>query len=324
MKGGFPVLAPTKKLGELLVEAGLLTPAQLAETLRHQRFQGGRMGSNLVSLGFISEEVLLDFLAQQTGVPRLDPQMLENIKPEVLKRIPQRMAEQLTILPLAFKEPKSLIVAMADPSDLNALDSARFASGLGIEPMVASHSMLRAAIADKYRQEQPKPPTTFEVGRSFSTEEALPVSFEVPSMAITPSRDAKKTAAPAAFGADPFFDDIPVGRHLEAQAPIGTFSPNEIVEPIDPFGMPSQDITEIASPPSLHYTEQMTTPLADGSVIVHARVSSASPIRKVTDFGTRDLLLGLVRVLQRRGLIGEEEVQRTIQSMIELGEIKPE
>ena len=96
MKGGFPVHAPTKKLGELLVEAGLLTSAQLSETLRHQRFQGGRMGSNLVSLGFISEEVLLDFLAQQTGVPRLDPQMLENIKPEVLKRIPQRMAEQLT------------------------------------------------------------------------------------------------------------------------------------------------------------------------------------------------------------------------------------
>ena len=74
----------------------------------------------------------------------------------------------------------------------------------------------------------------------------------------------------------------------------------------------------------MHYTEQMHTPLDDGSVIVHARVSTASSSRKTTDYGTRDLVLGLIRVLQRRGILGEEELQRTIQSMIEIGEIKPE
>ena len=61
--------AETKKIGELLVEAGLISEAQLQEALRQQRIAGGRMGSNLVALGFVDEEVLMDFLAQKTGVP---------------------------------------------------------------------------------------------------------------------------------------------------------------------------------------------------------------------------------------------------------------
>ena len=141
----------TKKLGEMLVASGLITAGQLQEALRHQRITGGRMGSNLVAMGFISDDLLMDFLAQQTGVPRLDVRHL-NLPHAVLERIPRRLAEQLVILPVAFKEPKSLVLAMADPSDLNAIDSARFASGMTIEPVVASHSALKLAIAEQYHR----------------------------------------------------------------------------------------------------------------------------------------------------------------------------
>ncbi len=156
----------TKKLGEMLVDAGLITPAQQQEALRYQKAAGGRMGSNLVAMGMISDDSLMDFLAQQTGVPRLDVKHLD-VLPSVLERIPRRLAEQMTILPVAFKEPKSLVLAMADPSDLNAVDSARFASGLNIEPMVASHSALRLAIADQYRKLESGPlGVTVEVNRT--------------------------------------------------------------------------------------------------------------------------------------------------------------
>ncbi len=318
------VQAPTKKLGEMLVEAGLISTAQLSETLRHQRFHGGRMGSNLVSLGFITEEVLMDFLAQQTGVPRLDPKVLENIEPSVLKRIPQRMAEQLTILPIAYKEPRSLVLAMADPSDLNAIDSARFASGLGIEPLVASHTMLRAAIVECYRSAEPKPVTTFEVGRSFSSEDALPVSFDMNAMAaIMPSREAARlTTAP--FGKDPFFDDKPEERHVTGQ--FGTVfepPPFETPDPFDPFAFPSpEDIADITAVPVRANPGDTTVPLADGTVLIHSRGVTSPVIKRAEAFGTRNLVLGLIKVLQRRGTIGEDEVQRTITALIESGELK--
>lgn len=316
--------APTKKLGELLVEAGLLTPAQLSETLRHQRFHGGRMGGNLVSLGFISEDMLMDFLAQQTGVPRLEAKALEQIRPDVLKRIPQRMAEQLTILPIEFKEPKSLVLAMADPSDLNAIDSARFASGLNIEPLVASHSMLRAAIAEQYRKAEPQPQveTTFEVGRSFSTEDALPVSFDLPAIQITPSREANKEAnqskVTGSFGRDPFFDDVPEARHIQAEEPLGVFAPTDL---FDPFAIPSFDITDA---PGLRGAPPSIQPMGNDPLIIHDRVTAPSSIKKMDPYSTRQLVLGLVKILQRHGAIGDDEIQRTIQGMIETGEIKPE
>ncbi len=310
--------APTKKLGELLVEAGLLTPVQLSETLRHQRFHGGRMGGNLVSLGFISEDMLMNFLAQQTGVPRLEAKALEHIRPEVLKRIPQRMAEQLTILPIEFKEPKSLILAMADPSDLNAIDSARFASGLSIEPLVASHSMLKAAIAEQYRKAEPPVETTFEVSRAFNSNEALPVSFDLPTIQVTPSREANKSNITGSFGRDPFFDDVPEVRHIQAEEPLGVFAP---MNAFDSFAIPSFDITDA---PGLRNTQPSAPTPGEGALIVHDRVAAPSSMKKADSYGTRQLILGLVKILQRHGVIGDDELQRTIQGMIDTGEIKPE
>ena len=142
---------PIKRLGELLVEGGLITPAQLQSAITHQKIARGRLGSNLVALGHISEEVLMDFLSHQTGVPQMDVRNIE-VPPQVLKLVPHRLADQFTVLPIATQEPKSLVLAMSDPSDLNAIDSARFASGLHIQPVVASHSALRKAISDLYRR----------------------------------------------------------------------------------------------------------------------------------------------------------------------------
>lgn len=284
---------PTKRLGELLVEGGLITPAQLQSAITHQKIARGRLGSNLVALGYISEEVLMDFLSHQTGVPQMDVRNIE-VKPQILKLVPQRLADQFTVLPIATKEPKSLVLAMSDPSDLNAIDSARFASGLNIEPVVASHSALRKAISDLYRRlEFPSGALTVELGGDSGQEEALPVSFSLTPLPMPAKFNTP--ANPAAFPPDPFFD-----------------SPTAPTQPvnIDPFGLFDPTARRPAPP----------VPPANPE-LVHSRTST-QPIRRLETYQTRTLVLGLIRLFQRRGVIGHDELQYLLSNLIESGEIK--
>ena len=282
---------PMKRLGELLVEGGLITPAQLQSAITHQKIARGRLGSNLVALGYISEEVLMDFLSHQTGVPQMDVRNID-VPPQILKLVPHRLADQFTVLPITTKEPKSLVLAMSDPSDLNAIDSARFASGLHIEPVVASHSALRKAISDLYRRlDAPNGALTVELGTDPGQEEALPVSF---SLAPLPLPAA--APPPAAFPKDPFFDT--------ATAPTQPVN-------IDPFGLfePAPPKRPTPPPPVAH------------PELVHSRASQVTA-RRLETYQTRTLVLGLIRLFQRRGIIGQDELQHLIANLIEAGEIK--
>lgn len=288
----------TKKLGEMLVEAGLINPAQLQEALRHQRIAGGRMGSNLVALGFVSEEVLMDFLAHQTGVPRLDTRALD-IPVEVLRRIPRRLAEQLNILPLSFKEPRSLVLAMTDPSDLNAIDSARFASGLHIEPVVASHSTLKHALAEQYRKlDVSGAPLEVNAG---SANLGLPVNLELPSQAEPIGIHQQD---PGKYSRDPFFDDAPVTEELPPAS-----------NPFSFFTADARDTLEAPVAPALPGA-------GDSPMVIHSRLGQGLQARRIETFQTRTLILGVIKMLQRRGILGEDELQRFLTNMIEAGELK--
>jgi len=290
---GTDMQQPIKRLGELLVEGGLITPAQLQSAITHQKIARGRLGSNLVALGYISEEVLMDFLSHQTGVPQIDVRQVD-IPPQVLKLVPHRLADQFTVLPISTKEPKSLVLAMSDPSDLNAIDSVRFASGLNVEPVVASHSALRKAISDLYRRlDSPSIALTVELGNDPGHEDALPVTF---SLAPLPVPTPSAPPAPVAFPRDPFFD-----------------SPAAPTQPvnIDPFGLfdPVAPTRAAAPPPPV------------SPDLVHSRMA-APTVRRLESYQTRSLVLGLIRLFQRRGVIGQDELQHLLANLIEAGEIK--
>lgn len=294
---------PTKRLGELLVEANLISSAQLQEALTYQRMAGGRMGSNLVQLGFISEDVLMDFLAQKTGVPRLNPQDLQHVREDVLRRIPQRLAEQLTVFPVAYKEPKSLVLAMADPSDLNAIDSARFASGLSIEPVVAAHSVLKKAIAESYRSAAPaRKSAAIEVGSSAPMDEGLPVTFDFAPQELMRTSTPAFPAKPGLpdFGKDPFF---------EGGAPAMT----------DPMGLFSNSETPVPGEAAPVTSAFETLP----TLVPQARPSANTSVRLET-YHTRTLVLGLLGLLNRRGILMEDELSRYILNALERGELKDE
>jgi len=135
------------KLGELLVRNGRINQAQLNEALGLQKDQGGRVGTNLVKLGYLTEKQLVDSLAQHFKVPAVDLAGMD-IDEAVLKIIPADLARKYTILPVS-KTGATVTVAMIDPTNVFAMDDVKFMTGYRVEPVVASETGIRTAI-DRY------------------------------------------------------------------------------------------------------------------------------------------------------------------------------
>ncbi|MGH7869079.1 MAG: hypothetical protein ACREP9_15930, partial [Candidatus Dormibacteraceae bacterium] len=222
---------------------------------------------------------------------------------DLLRRIPKRMAEQYMVLPVGLKEPKTLILAMADPMDLNAVDSARFATGLHIETVVAAHSAMKTAISDQYRKINDAEPTTFTVG---SLDEGLPVNFNFEPMEIKASlpavgRSTGKQAVPA-FPSDPFFDEV----QKQAQAQNGVTIPLDHLDEL-----PDLDFTLLSNP-----APTATSP----SGILPGRTTGPGALR-LDGYKDRALTMGLIKVLMRRGIFTMDDLQRTLANMVEAGEV---
>jgi type IV pilus assembly protein PilB len=135
------------RLGELLVRENLISLQQLQRAQEAQRKQGGRLGFNLTKLGYIEESELTSFLSKQYGVPSINLSEFE-IDPEVIKLVPKEVAEKHQVIPVN-RAGASLIVAMADPSNIFAIDDLKFLTGYNIEVVVASDGAIRESI-DKY------------------------------------------------------------------------------------------------------------------------------------------------------------------------------
>ena len=136
------------KLGEILVRENLVSPQQLREALDYQRTSGGRLGSNLVKLGIISDDVITAVLSRQYGVPSINIDLFQ-IEDEVVKLISQEVALKYTVLPIS-KVGATLTLAMADPTNVFATDDIKFMTGLNIEPVIASEASIQMAIGKYY------------------------------------------------------------------------------------------------------------------------------------------------------------------------------
>jgi len=136
------------KLGEILVRENLVTPQQLREALDYQRSSGGRLGSNLVKLGMISDDVITAVLSRQYGVPSINLDLFQ-IDDDVIRLISQEVALKYTILPIS-KVGATLTLAMADPTNVFAMDDIKFMTGLNVEPVIASEASIQMAIGKYY------------------------------------------------------------------------------------------------------------------------------------------------------------------------------
>lgn len=146
-----------KKIGEILLKANLITNDQLHQALQEQKKSGERLGSLLVKKGFVQEDEILSCLSSQFGVPAID---LENFQIEgsVLETIPIKTAQKYTVIPIS-RVGGTLTLAMADPSDIFAIEDIKFMTNYNIEPVVASERAILKAIEEQYAQAKKKKTT---------------------------------------------------------------------------------------------------------------------------------------------------------------------
>jgi len=136
------------KLGQLLIASSIISEDQLKQALTVQKKDGGRLGTNLIKLGFVDEDSLVSFLSKQYGVPSVNLSEYR-IDSNVLKLIPADMAKKYLIMPVA-RVGATLTVAMADPSNVFAIDDVKFMTGYNVEVVVAGESSIIRAINAYY------------------------------------------------------------------------------------------------------------------------------------------------------------------------------
>ena len=145
-----------KRLGELLMERKLIDLDQLNSALAYQRQWGHRLGTAMVAKGFISEGNLTRVLSESLQIPMVDLSKVQ-IDPRAVSLVKRDVAERFEIFPIAVKElkgRKTLLLAMADPLNMAAVDEVAFTTDMTVRPAIAQISSLQAALERYYAGKQ--------------------------------------------------------------------------------------------------------------------------------------------------------------------------
>jgi len=148
-------MAKKLRIGEMLLEAGILTRQQLEEALNAQLIYGGKLGTNLVEHGFVTEEFLTSFLSKQCNMPAAEPKDLEDIPTEVVETLSRELADKHKVVPFR-RDKRRLDLALVDPTNVKAMDDVAFKSGLLVRPYVAPEVLIHRALERYYQIVPPR------------------------------------------------------------------------------------------------------------------------------------------------------------------------
>ncbi|KAA3631863.1 MAG: type II secretion system protein GspE, partial [Calditrichaeota bacterium] len=137
-----------KKIGDLLLEKGLITEEQLQEGLKKQEVSGKRLGEILVELKAITEEDLIDTISERLSIPKISITSMI-VDPQVLRHVSVEVARRYTLIPI-FEIGKTLTIAMADPLNIIAIDEIKYQTGKNIKRAVATSSEIKDAVEKYY------------------------------------------------------------------------------------------------------------------------------------------------------------------------------
>lgn len=137
-----------KPLGELLIDKQFITPKQLEKAQEKERASGESLRKILISMGFVSDNDISQAIGEQLGIKFADLKEME-LDPELIKSVPDNLAQRYKVIPVGQNEDK-LVLAMADPLDVVALDDIRLITGFNIEPLIATEQAIIAAIGKYY------------------------------------------------------------------------------------------------------------------------------------------------------------------------------
>lgn len=170
-----------KRIGELLVEAGVLSQQQLEQALFAQRKDGRKLGQLLIELGLVGEEQLTQTLSRQLSVPWVSLYHVDFSR-SLLNLVPRAVAERYSVVPIFVRrvrnQGETLYVAMDDPTHEGAIEEVARASSLPVKPMIACPSDIRAAIRVYYLGETMAAP--------------LPVKPTAPANAVPPAQRVER------------------------------------------------------------------------------------------------------------------------------------
>lgn len=213
---------PAPKLGELLIEMGLLTGEQLQVALERQKQDRRRLGSILVELGLINETRLVKALSRQLGIEVCDP-ITAPVHEMVRSKVSHRSARELRVVPIALKREASgdrLFVATSDPLNNDARRKLQQETGMRVEWLLAGETELELALARHYGTERP----------SFVLESIPPR----PRSSRPSARASDRPGPPAPISSLPMVEaelDIPM------EAPVDASMPPDVSDALEPLPM---------------------------------------------------------------------------------------
>jgi len=290
-----------KKLGEMLTSSGLITESQLLNGLERQKSWGGRLGSNLVMIGALKESELLKFLSAQTGVKEINLSEIEII-PQILNKIPQKVVEQFNLIPVRMKGKSTLVVALADPTDLNAIDQVAFITGNNVEPVITSYSAILHAINKYYLSPQ--------IYNSGNQEIMIGADSNIDMEGFT--SDQMENHGGRSAVADP--DLILFGDQSES-----VFPPLEAPLGLDDLPVPDTQPKPIP-------TELDSDLMGMGNKQTQG-APAGGPVKKVpsnsnlSSFSQEQKLIGLYHVLLKKRLVTETEISEELMRLWAMGKL---
>jgi hypothetical protein len=226
------------KLGEILVEAGVIDELQLAAALGEQRRWGRRLGVTLVKMGMVEEGHLIRALAKQLDLP-VASLAGKRISEEVIALVPARIASKHGVIPLFVKReekgPAQLFLGMEDPSNLEVLDDLSFRTGLEIHRVMVTPTDLGAAIDRYYHSKAEDGSHSGRTGtgapmglpslRRIEGDPAKPLPAEPPPSDSEVDRAEGLDVMPASRAPEIELGDEIVGTAAESLSPIPPLAP---------------------------------------------------------------------------------------------------
>ena len=134
--GGRAIFGEKKRLGEQLIDEGLITAEQLEMALSQQKDTGKKLGETLMAMGFMSAQSFSTFFEEAYGIPSVSDEQLKNYDPNVLALVDEKIVREKAVLPFGG-EGATLFVAMAEPNNLAVVDDIEMATGFTVEPYFA-------------------------------------------------------------------------------------------------------------------------------------------------------------------------------------------
>ncbi len=312
-------MARRRKLGEILVEVGMVDEFQLRSALSDQKRWGRPLGITLVKLGFVEEAELLRVLSTQLDVPIADLRG-KRISPDALARIPVDVAERYQCLPLFVKREggrDTLYLGMEDPTNLEALDDLSFRTGLQIKPVLVGPTELAAALERYYHKLEYQ--DDLEVD---ATEFETPLEPGDTAPLILPPampEAGTKLEAPA----PPLLDREPqpaavqaptaevAAAELGAPGDFGNFEELELDEEATTPGVPSAEVARVQAPVPPDLGPEF---VAKPTAAAPAEPTAAVPAKR-REVPTRTILRAVTQLLIDQGVIQRDELMQRIEAL---------